>query len=161
MSIPSWDQYFMSMAIMAATRSKDVQTQFGTVLVKNKKIIGTGYNSFPRDMPDDTLPNTRPDKYPWVIHSEVNALYNVIDDPYGAICYTNGHPCLECLKALYQNGITDYVILNQRAVMTKKYSEYESKVYRQLIEYGNINIKRITIDQSTFQKALQILQKSL
>jgi len=150
----------MSMAIMAATRSKDSQSQYGCVLVKNKRIIGTGYNSFPRFMPDDILPNIRPKKYPWMIHAEANAIYNSIEDICGCVCYVNGMPCLECLKALYQNRVTEIVILSGKAAMINAYSEHEKDVYNSIIKYGNIQIRQIKLDNTSFTKALKILDKS-
>ena len=61
---PSWTDYLMSIALVASTRSEDAQTQHGCVITDEKKrIIGVGYNSFPRKMPDSKLPNLRPKKY--------------------------------------------------------------------------------------------------
>lgn len=84
---PDWDEYFMAMAFMAACRSHDGQTKHGCIIVKDKKIIGVGYNGFPREMEDDDLPNLRPvtpeqkgdpyeNKYLWMQHSERNAVAN-------------------------------------------------------------------------------------
>lgn len=44
----SWEQYFMGIAFLSAQRSKDPVTQVGACIVKNNKIIGIGYNGFPK-----------------------------------------------------------------------------------------------------------------
>lgn len=56
----SWDDYFMSVAFLSAMRSKDPSTQVGACIVnKNKRIVGIGYNGFPRGCSDDDLPWAR------------------------------------------------------------------------------------------------------
>lgn len=101
----SWDEYFFSIAKLASYRSPDAETKHGTVIVKDNKIIGTGYNGFPRKMDDSTLPNRRPDKYVWMIHSEANAVLNCTASPQGATAYVTGECCFECLKTMWQAGI--------------------------------------------------------
>lgn len=53
----SWDQFFMGVAQLAAKRSKDPNTQVGACIVKDNKIVSTGYNGFPFGCSDD--------EYPW------------------------------------------------------------------------------------------------
>ena len=58
-----------------AQRSHDAQTQHGCVITDaNHRIVGVGYNGFPRGLDDSSLPTTRPEKYHWMIHAEINAL---------------------------------------------------------------------------------------
>jgi deoxycytidylate deaminase len=53
----SWDDYFMSVAFLSAMRSKDPSTQVGACIVnEDKRIVGIGYNGFPRGCSDDELP---------------------------------------------------------------------------------------------------------
>ena len=158
---PNWDEYFMTMAILAATRSQDAQWQAGAVLVKDRKVLGTGYNSFPRGMPDKILPNTRPFKYDWVIHSEANALYNAGETSVdGATCYTNGYPCLECMKACYQKGVKNFVVTKGKATMLDSYTDQQRAVYDYLIQFGQIKIREIQITKGTLKRTLAILEKS-
>ena len=78
-AVPSWDNYFLGQALLLSQRSPDIQTKCGCVIVnKNNQVIGQGYNGFPRGLKDDELPNTRPDKYPWMIHAEVNSILNLV-----------------------------------------------------------------------------------
>ena len=78
-----WDDYFMSVAYLSSMRSKDPSTQVGACIVNQEnKIVGIGYNGFPRGCSDDELPWDRDadspldTKYPYVCHAEVNAILN-------------------------------------------------------------------------------------
>jgi deoxycytidylate deaminase len=52
-----WDQYFMSLSLLSAQRSKDPNVQMGACIVDSKnRIVGIGYNGFPRGCSDDCLP---------------------------------------------------------------------------------------------------------
>ncbi len=62
----SWDEYFMSVAFLSSLRSKDPSTQVGACIVNDdKRIVGIGYNGFPKGCSDDELPwaRTAPRKY--------------------------------------------------------------------------------------------------
>ena len=79
----SWDEYFMGVALLAAKRSKDPNTQVGACIVnENKKIMSVGYNGFPLGCSDDSFPwdrtadNDYDTKYPYVCHAELSDKYN-------------------------------------------------------------------------------------
>ena len=84
MSHISWDQYFMGVALLSAKRTKDPNTKVGACLVnEDKRIIGIGYNGFPRGCQDDEFPwgregNAIDTKYPYVVHAEANAILNIV-----------------------------------------------------------------------------------
>ena len=91
----SWDEYFMGLAFLSGKRSKDPVTQVGACIVKDKKIIGIGYNGFPKGSDDDELSwgktsdNILDTKYPYVVHAELNAILNSIMKLNGStICVT-------------------------------------------------------------------------
>lgn len=107
--IPSWDDYFMMNAFIASSRSPDAETQHGCVIVKDKRQIGMGYNGFSRGLDDAVLPNTRPDKYPWMQHGEINAILNCLVSPIGSTAYITGEPCFNCSNFMWQAGITEIV----------------------------------------------------
>lgn len=110
---PSWDDYFLGMALLVARRSHDIHTQHGCVLVKDKRIVATGYNGFPGGMNDASLPTNRPlkdnpeapHKYDWMEHSEANACANAQQRPEGATAYVTGEPCFNCMKTMWRHGI--------------------------------------------------------
>lgn len=107
----SWDDYFMQVAELAAKRSKDPNTQVGACIVKNRIIIGTGYNGFPKGCSDDIFPWIREgadNKYLYVVHAELNAILNSgNNDLNGGTLYVTLFPCNECAKAIIQSGITE------------------------------------------------------
>lgn len=107
---PSWHHTFMSIAYDIAKRSPDAQTKCGSVIVnKSNHIISVGYNGFVSNIDDDILPNTRPDKYDYMLHSELNALLNAESSVVGATIYVTSHPCLHCYQCLLQAKVTRVV----------------------------------------------------
>ena len=112
----SWDEYFMGVALLAAKRSKDPNTQVGACIVnKAKRILSTGYNGFPYGCSDDTFPWNRDGedtKYKYVVHAELNAILNAHGKSLeGARLYVDLFPCNECTKAIIQSGIAEGVYL--------------------------------------------------
>ena len=113
----SWDEYFMGVALLAAKRSKDPNTQVGACIVnENKKIMSVGYNGFPLGCSDDVFPwdrtadNDYDTKYPYVCHAELNAILNNAGAPLnGCSVYVALFPCNECAKAIIQCGIRTVV----------------------------------------------------
>ena len=119
---PSADEIFLEMAFTASKRSHDAQTQCGCVLTKNGAVISTGYNGFIREINDEVLPNTRPDKYPFMIHAEHNAILSCArrgESTDGATAYITSGPCLGCLQLLWQAGIKKIVHGNSPVFMTE------------------------------------------
>ena len=110
-NVLSWDEYFMSVAHLSALRSKDPNTQVGACIVNSdKRIVGLGYNGFPRGCDDDSYPWDREGdfldtKYPFVFHAELNAILNSIQSLKGCTIYVSLFPCNECAKAIIQSGI--------------------------------------------------------
>ena len=108
---PSWNDYFLGLAKVVSQRSHDIQTQHGCVITDSKnRILGLGYNGFPHGLDDSFLPKTRPEKYPWMIHAERNALSNCVVRPDNGIAYVTGQSCNDCIMALWQEGITKVIM---------------------------------------------------
>ena len=118
----SWDEYFMGVALLAAKRSKDPNTQVGACIVnENKKIMSVGYNGFPLGCSDDAFPwdrtadNDYDTKYPYVCHAELNAILNNAGAPLnGCSVYVALFPCNECAKAIIQCGIKKVFYLSDK-----------------------------------------------
>ena len=78
----SWDEYFMGIAKLSALRSKDPSTQVGACIVSDdNRILSIGYNGAPNGYDDEKFPWGREGdnlntKYPYVCHSEMNAILN-------------------------------------------------------------------------------------
>ena len=108
----SWDEYFMGVALLAAKRSKDPNTQVGACIVgSDNRILSVGYNGFPNGCSDELFPWAREGaeletKYPFVAHSELNAILNYRGGSLeGSKLYVSLFPCNECAKAIIQAGI--------------------------------------------------------
>jgi len=116
----SWDEYFMSIAKLVATRSTCMRRQVGCVIVKDKRIIASGYNGAPSGVSHCTdkgiclrkelnIPSGQQHEKCWASHSESNAItqcarYGVPID--GSVLYCTTHPCSMCAKTIINSGIT-------------------------------------------------------
>lgn len=105
---------YIEIAEAVSKRSHDAETQVGSILVNNDTgaIIATGFNGFVRGAPDGKLPNTRPDKYKYIIHAEQNivahcARHGISMDNCTLVCTLT--PCANCMRMLWQCGITSVV----------------------------------------------------
>lgn len=112
----NWDEYFMGVAHLSGMRSKDPNTQVGACIVsENNKILSMGYNGFPAGCSDEEFPWEREGeeletKYPFVTHSELNAILNYRGGSLeGTKLYVSLFPCNECAKAIIQAGIKSVV----------------------------------------------------
>ena len=115
-TLDKWDNRYLSLAKEVATWSKDPSTQVGAVTVGAKKeVLSQGFNGFPRGIKDtDERYNHRETKYKFVVHAEMNAIYNATYSGTsldGATLYIYGLPiCSECAKGFIQVGIKKVVI---------------------------------------------------
>jgi dCMP deaminase len=106
-----WVQYFRELAHTVKRKSKDNNTQIGAVIVgKDKEIVSTGYNSFPRGIDDKKDERQeRPEKYYWFEHAERNAIYNAARigvSTKGTTMYLScGVPCSDCARGIINSGI--------------------------------------------------------
>ncbi|MDD7391963.1 MAG: dCMP deaminase family protein [Fusobacteriaceae bacterium] len=120
----NWDDYFMGIAVLSAMRSKDPNTQVGACIVnEEKRIVGVGYNGFPKGCEDTEFPWEREGefletKYPYVCHAELNAILNSIKSLKNCTIYVALFPCNECSKAIIQSGIKEIVYLSDKYAST-------------------------------------------
>jgi dCMP deaminase len=110
-----WDIRFIKLAQEVSTWSIDPSTKVGCVLVKNKRVISTGYNGFPKNISDnfDRLMD-REQKYEITVHAEVNAvttaaLHGVSTE--GSTAYITLMPCSRCASVLINAGVTAVCVL--------------------------------------------------
>jgi len=105
-----WDKRFIKVAKEVASWSKDPSKKIGCIAVKDRRTIATGFNGFPRGIADisDRLQD-RDLKYRYVVHAEMNCIYNAsyhgvsLD---GSTFYIYGLPvCSECAKGIIQVGV--------------------------------------------------------
>ena len=144
----TWDEYFMTIALLSAKRSKDPSTQVGACIVDNEnKVVSIGYNGMPRHCDDTKLTWEKGEdlnnKYLYVCHAEFNAILNTRDGSHlnGCKIYVTLFPCNECAKAIIQSGIKEIIYMDDKyaktdgVIASKKmldacgvtYRKYESK----------------------------------
>jgi len=103
-------KYYMDRASIVSKNSPDLQTKVGAVLVNPKTgaVEAEGYNGFIRGAPDDKLPKTRPEKYKYMIHAEMNLIFNAIRSgvtTQDKILVVTLSPCIHCIRSAFQAGI--------------------------------------------------------
>jgi dCMP deaminase len=103
-----WHFRFQELAMHISKWSKDPSTQVGAVIVNpDRVIVGTGYNGFARGVEDsEERLSSREEKYPRVIHAEINAILNANGSVKGCVLYTWPFPCCcPCSALVIQAGI--------------------------------------------------------
>lgn len=109
----SWDEYFFKIMEASSFRSKDPNTKVGAVLVKDNRIIGVGYNGFPQGFKDNEELWQTEKKYDYVVHAEMNAIFNSIQSVRGSSIYLPFWPCSGCAKNLAAAGISEINVLSE------------------------------------------------
>lgn len=115
---PGWDEYFLKIARVVAGRSTCLRRQVGSLLVKDRRILATGYNGSPRSLAHcldigcmreelGALPGTAHELCRG-LHAEQNAiiqaaLHGVSID--GSVLYSTHQPCVLCTKMLINAGV--------------------------------------------------------
>lgn len=124
MDRPSWDEYFMEMAVLTATRSTCMRRQVGAVIVKNKHIIATGYNGAPRGIKHCeerggclrekmNIPSGERHELCMALHAEQNAIIQAATlgvSIEGGTIYVTHQPCVICAKMLINAGMKRIVV---------------------------------------------------
>ncbi len=121
---PSWDEYFMTIAKEVATRSTCLRRHVGAILVKDRRILATGYNGAPKNIEHcavtgcvrerDNIPSGERHEICRALHAEQNALlqaatYGVQIE--GATLYCTTQPCVMCAKMLINVGVEKIYVL--------------------------------------------------
>lgn len=118
MTRPSWPEYFMSITRMVAMRSTCLRRKVGAILVKDKRILATGYNGAPSGLKhceevgclreDSSIPSGTRHELCRGLHAEQNvivqAAYHGIPIK-GATLYCTNKPCVICTKMIINAGI--------------------------------------------------------
>ena len=119
---PSWDEYFMSIAEQVAGRSTCLRRATGSVLVKDKRILATGYNGVPKGLAhcetagcireQRQIPSGSHHELCRGIHAEQNAVIQAAKHGIamdGSTAYCTHQPCVLCAKILLNAGVADIV----------------------------------------------------
>ena len=102
----SWDEYFSEFAILTSKRSPCKRLQVGCILVKDSRVIATGYNGF---LPGSSHTSIVRDNHEMAtVHSEQNAVADCAKRGVtiqGATAYITHYPCINCFKILVASGV--------------------------------------------------------
>jgi len=142
---PSWDEYFMNIAHLVAKRSTCLRRQVGAIIVKNRRILATGYNGTPTKITHCSergclriklnVPRGERHELCYGLHAEQNsllqaALYGISLE--GASLYVTNQPCLICAKMIINAGLKEVVIGDG----------YPDKMARQFLKEAGIKIRK-------------------
>lgn len=150
MQRPSWDQYFMDITSLVATRSSCMRRQVGALLVKDRNILATGYNGVPSGITHCNavgclrerlkVPSGERHELCRGLHAEQNAIIQAakhgtnID---GATLYCTTMPCIICTKMLINAGISRVI-----------YGEgYADELAREMITEAGIEVCHFTSEK--------------
>lgn len=155
---PAWDEYFLKVAMLVSERATCPRMHVGCVLVKDKRILSTGYNgSIPGDAHCEDEGCIIEDNHCIrTIHAEMNAILQCAVhgvSTEGAVAYVTNMPCSNCAKALIGAGIKEVII----------FSEYHNTQAEMFFGKANIKIRRlempdnsITYDLKSYSSAKEI-----
>lgn len=143
---PSWDEYFLEMAQLVARRSTCLRRNVGAILVKDKRILATGYNGAPRGLRHCldigcirqklNIPSGQRQELCRALHGEQNALiqaslYGISVE--GSTLYATNQPCVICAKMLINAGIKEIVIAEG----------YPDKMAMDLLKEAKVKVRKI------------------
>ena len=139
----SWDKKYIRLAREVSSWSKDPSTQIGAVAVGEKgQLLAQGYNGFPRGIEDSEYRlNNREEKYKYVVHAEMNCIYNATYNGVslnGSTIYIYGLPvCSECAKGLIQVGVKRVVSTPITDATPNKWVE-STKLTKEIFEEAGV-----------------------
>lgn len=127
-------QQYMEIAYATSRFSKDESTQVGAVIVgPTNEVRSLGYNGAPRGCraDEDSRGITRPEKYFWYSHAELNAITNAarVGVPLdGSTIVVTHPPCMDCARAIVQAGIKQVIAARPAAEFAERWIEHTQRV---------------------------------
>lgn len=141
---PSWDSYFMDITRVVATRSTCLRRQVGALLVKDKRILSSGYNGAPRGLAHCEELGCLRDKLGIAsgerqelcrgLHAEQNAIVHAAYHGIaiaGATLYVTHQPCISCAKMIINAGIVRVIFAGA----------YPDRMSRELLAEARIELE--------------------
>ena len=147
---PSWDEYFLKVAMLVSERATCPRMHCGCVLVKDKQILSTGYNgSIPGDEHCEDAGCIVVDNHcVRTIHAEMNAILQCSQhgiSTMGSTAYVTNMPCTNCSKALITAGIKEVVI----------FSDYHDTLAEEFFRKAKVEIKRLNMPDTKIDYNLE------
>jgi dCMP deaminase len=140
---PDWDEYFLKIAELVSERSTCLRRKVGAVLVKDKRILATGYNGAPTGFKHCKIvgclreklkvPSGERHELCRGLHAEQNAIIQAAYHGISikeSIFYITNHPCSICAKMIINAGIKKIVISNY----------YPDKFAEEILKEGHIEV---------------------
>ena len=158
---PAWDEYFLKLAMLVSERATCPRMHVGCVLVRDKRILSTGYNgSIPGDGHCEDIGCLIVDNHcVRTIHAEMNALLQCAIhgvSTKGATAYITNMPCTNCTKALIGAGIKEIVV----------FSDYHDTLADEFLKKANVKVRKlkqpgktINYNLKDFSSAVEIEEK--
>jgi len=143
---PSWDEYFMRIAHVVASRSTCLRRKVGAILVKDKRILATGYNGAPKGLPhcetclreELGVPSGQRHELCRGVHAEQNAIIQAAVfgvSTKGAVLYTTTFPCIICAKMLI-NAEVDEIVYD---------SDYEDPESVKILKEAGVKMRKFRL----------------
>ena len=116
----SKNEYYMNIAVQVSLRSTCIRRKVGAIIVKDNRILGTGYNGAAKGIPNccdypdrcyrtaNNIPSGTKLELCYAVHAEMNALFNAVQagcDLKDSEIYVTTFPCSNCSKQIIQSGI--------------------------------------------------------
>jgi dCMP deaminase len=157
---PSWDDYFMTIALAAASRASCIKIHSGAVIVNKNRVISTGYNGYPKGIKscfDNGFCGKEVKGVNWdekntgncfAVHAEVNAIiYAHRKDMESSILYSVLYPCADCAKTIVGAGIKEVVYL--------RYYKEKASQTKEIFEKANVIVRKLDFD---YEKIFDLLK---
>ena len=134
----SWDDYFISLAFLISSRSSCNRLHVGCILVKNNRVISSGYNGFLSKLPH--LSCIRDNHEIGTVHAEQNAIADCARrgvNAENAVAYITHYPCVNCCKILLSGGISEI----------KYYNDYKNDEFvKTIFDESGTKVTKLKID---------------
>jgi dCMP deaminase len=164
---PSWDEYFMMLAKLAASRSTCLSRPTGAVVVMDKQVLTTGYNgSLPGQAHcmDEGVCFRRVLNWPEAMkydmcrsaHAEANAISLAAKKGVcleGATIYCTLEPCITCAKLIVMSGITRVIYEHGYDSPMPERDQY----WKDILAMSNTKVERLVIKEETIRYAMEFL----
>lgn len=166
---PSWDDYFMALARIVASRATCDRLHAGAVLVKDKRIVSTGYNGAPPNLGHCDSDGHLLEEGHCVrtIHAEHNAILQAAviggSSTKGATLYTLYSPCIHCAKYVIAAGVKRVVV--GKFYRNEEVRDYLRKAAVEFVEYKPSagwykNVSQMFLDDIEEKKEKRVILKA-
>jgi dCMP deaminase len=150
---PSWDEYFVNIAIESAERSSCLKRHVGALIVNDKQILATGYNGAPRGVDScydngicwrskHNIPHGQDKDLCMASHGEFNGICQAARKGIplkDSVLYVTTFPCPTCAKAIIQSGIIEVCYLAE-------YYGAQYKFSKELLRKAKVKTRKINMD---------------